>query len=55
MQKEEAVMGTPDAAETFEPYRFQTRNINEGENKAHTKEGAQALGFQGSIVGGALV
>jgi len=48
-------MGTQDAAGTFEPYRFQTRNINEGENKAHTKEGAQALGFRGSIVGGALV
>ena len=43
------------AREAFEPYRFQTRNINEGENKAHTREGAQALGFRGSIVGGAIV
>ena len=43
------------AQEAFEPYRFQTRNINEGENKAHTREGAQALGFRGSIVGGAIV
>ena len=42
-------------SEAFEPYRFRTRNINEGENKAHTKEGAQALGFRGSIVGGAIV
>ena len=43
------------ARAAFEPYRFQTRNINEGENKAHTREGAQALGFRGSIVGGAIV
>ena len=46
---------TQAARETFEPYRFQTRNINDGENKAHTREGAQALGFRGSIVGGAIV
>jgi hypothetical protein len=41
--------------ETFEPYVFQTRNTREGENKAHSKEGAQAMGFKGSIVGGAIV
>ena len=41
--------------EEFAPYCFQTRNINEGENKAHTREGAQELGFRGSIVGGAIV
>ena len=39
----------------FEPYVFQTRNTREGENKAHSREGAQAMGFQGSIVGGAIV
>ena len=43
------------AREEFAPYCFQTRNINEGENKAHTREGAQELGFRGSIVGGAIV
>ena len=39
----------------FEPYVFQTRNTREGENKAHSREGAQAMGFKGSIVGGAIV
>ena len=39
----------------FAPYVFRTRNIHEGENKAHTREGAQAMGFRGSIVGGAIV
>ncbi len=42
-------------ARAFEPYVFQTRNVSEGENKAHTREGAQAMGFRGSIVGGAVV
>ncbi len=43
------------ATSTFAPYVFQTRNIRESENKAHTREGAQAMGFGGSIVGGAIV
>ena len=41
--------------EPFAAYVFQTRNTTEGENKAHSKEGAQAMGFKGSIVGGAIV
>ncbi len=43
------------APETFAPYVFQTRNTREGENKAHSRESAQAMGFKGSIVGGAIV
>jgi hypothetical protein len=35
--------------------RFVTRNLREGENAAHTRAGAQARGFRGSIVGGAIV
>ena len=42
-------------SDAFEPYVFQTRNTREGENKAHSREGAQAMGFKGSIVGGAIV
>jgi hypothetical protein len=34
---------------------FQTRNLREGENAAHTRTGATARGFRGSIVGGAIV
>ncbi len=41
--------------EPFAPYVFQTRNTREGENKAHSKEGAQSMGFKGAIVGGAIV
>ena len=37
------------------PYRFITRNLREGENAAHSRAGAQARGFRGSIVGGAIV
>jgi acyl dehydratase len=37
------------------PYRFTTRNLREGENAAHSRAGAQARGFRGSIVGGAIV
>lgn len=37
------------------PHRFTTRNLREGENAAHTREGARARGFRGSIVGGAIV
>lgn len=37
------------------PYRFTTRNLREGENAAHSREGARARGFEGSIVGGAIV
>jgi len=37
------------------PYRFTTRNLRQGENAAHSREGARARGFQGSIVGGAIV
>ena len=36
-------------------YAFRTRNLRESENAAHTREGAQARGFRGSIVGGAIV
>jgi acyl dehydratase len=36
-------------------YRFTTRNLREGENAAHSRAGAQARGFRGSIVGGAIV
>jgi acyl dehydratase len=34
---------------------FTTRNLREGENAAHSRAGAQARGFRGSIVGGAIV
>lgn len=44
-----------DGMASLAPYTFQTRNITTSENKAHTKEGAQAMGFKGSIVGGAIV
>ena len=37
------------------PYRFTTRNLRAGENAAHSRAGAQARGFRGSIVGGAIV
>ena len=37
------------------PYRFTTRNLRESENAAHSREGARARGFEGSIVGGAIV
>lgn len=40
---------------TFAPYRFRTRNVREGENKAHSPEEAQERGFRASIVGGATV
>jgi hypothetical protein len=36
-------------------HAFQTRNLREGENAAHTRTGATARGFRGSIVGGAIV
>jgi acyl dehydratase len=36
-------------------YTFHTRNLRESENAAHTREGARARGFRGSIVGGAIV
>ena len=36
-------------------YTFTTRNLREGENAAHSRAGAQARGFRGSIVGGAIV
>ena len=36
-------------------YNFTTRNLREGENAAHSRAGAQARGFRGSIVGGAIV
>lgn len=36
-------------------YAFHTRNLRESENAAHTREGARARGFHGSIVGGAIV
>jgi acyl dehydratase len=39
----------------MDPYRFITSNLREGENAAHTRAGAQARGFRGSIVGGAIV
>ncbi|HVR29917.1 MAG TPA: hypothetical protein VMS86_10340 [Thermoanaerobaculia bacterium] len=38
-----------------QPYTFRTRNLRESENQAHTREGATARGFRGSIVGGAIV
>jgi hypothetical protein len=37
------------------PYRFTTRNLREGDNAAHSRDGARARGFEGSIVGGAIV
>ena len=37
------------------PHTFRTRNLRASENQAHTREGAQARGFRGSIVGGAIV
>jgi len=39
----------------LEPYAFRTRNLRESENAAHSREGATARGFGGSIVGGAIV
>lgn len=39
----------------IEPYAFTTRNLRESENAAHSSAGAQARGFRGSIVGGAIV
>jgi acyl dehydratase len=50
-------LGPPLGAATaaIEPYAFRTRNLRESENAAHTREGAQARGFRGSIVGGAIV
>jgi acyl dehydratase len=39
----------------LDPYRFVTRNLREGENAAHSRDGARARGFEGSIVGGAIV
>lgn len=47
--------GQENLTQTFAPYTFQTRNVKEGENKAHSREGAQEMGFKGSIVGGAIV
>lgn len=44
-----------DGSAAPEPYRFRTRNLRESENAAHTREGARARGFEGSIVGGAIV
>jgi len=41
--------------EPIETYVFTTRNLREGENAAHSRAGAQARGFRGSIVGGAIV
>jgi acyl dehydratase len=46
---------TPAAAPAFAPYRFRTRNLRASENAAHSRDGAMARGFAGSIVGGALV
>lgn len=39
----------------FDPYVFETRNVAESDNTAHTRSGARAKGFRGSIVGGAVV
>lgn len=43
------------ATTVFEPCVFRTRNVSASENQAHTREGAQAMGFRGSIVAGAIV
>ena len=37
------------------PHTFLTRNIAESDNTAHSRAGAMAKGFSGSIVGGAIV
>jgi hypothetical protein len=36
-------------AAPIEAYRFQTHNLRESENAAHSREGAQARGFRGSM------
>lgn len=41
--------------EPIDTYVFTTRNLREGENAAHSRAGAQARGFRGSIVGGAII